>query len=251
MSQPIITAPSTPFVPGSVKPEADYLRMQQLGTQLGLPVMMAHLRVAAVDQDGVQGDVVEDRSRTFTRNYWNMIFNIVAQVTMPTGTFGAGSLVMKDKSSVTPTQYGNGISALFASAKGTLGIQSYSGFIAGDENSYITVGSGSAAESFDGLAMSAPIVSGSAAGQLLYGTPPMPANNYNAGTRTWTATPIRYFNNATAATIVVTETGIYGGIAGGYSNMFLFARDLLPASVAVLPGGQLTVAYSFSLVFPA
>src|SRR4051812_32479817 len=63
------------FIPGTVKPEINYLRAERYSKGLGLPVPMTFLKVEATNPDGTPGERYEDRARTYNRNFWNHFFN--------------------------------------------------------------------------------------------------------------------------------------------------------------------------------
>lgn len=232
------------FKPGTVHPENDYLEIERLGAKLGIPVPMMHITVEATNPDGSPGEVYNDRSRTYNRNFWNLIANLSMSPPAGTATFAAGFLAMK--------QTGGTIAAqdwqLTANNLHT-GISNVG--VASDTTYGIVVGTGSTAESFEHTALAALTGSGGAAGQMSYaaGTSSV---SYDAGTRVWTGTLARVLNNNSGGTIVVAETGIYTVMwTSGTKYYYMTCRDLLGATVSVLDAGQLTVTYTITLTFPA
>jgi len=220
------------FVPGTPKPEADYLELERLGAKLGIPVPMVHVKVEATNPDGSPGERYEGRSRTFNRNFWNRLLALLSGFGTSGTTFGAGYLTNKNTSG--------------ASAN-----HSYSGYIywinnTGNYGRGIGVGTGTAAEDFEGYNLSAPISGGSGAGQLVYNTQDPTTESYNSGTKKWSMTLKMILNNNSGGTIVVAETAIVDG-----SLPALICRDLLGSAVSVLNAGQLTVTYTITLTFPA
>lgn len=234
---------SETFQPGTVKPEADYEEIVRLGAKLGIPVPMMYVKVEATNPDGSPGERYEGRSRTFNRNFWNLVFQHIAHTNNITGTFGEGFLAYKyTNASVvgigTPFGYSNcpthGIDNTAATATG------------------IVVGTGATAESFENHILVAKVAHGSGAGQLSYTSAAVPVATYAAGSKVWTAVHTRILNNNSAGTIVVAETGIYCTTSySGTSIEVMTCRDLLGATVSVLAAGQLTVTYTITLTFAA
>ncbi len=237
------------FVPGTVKPEADYEEFSRLGAKLGLPCPQAFVGLESRAADGTLHQEFNDRSRTLNRNYWNWLYKqfggfINSAASFPTSiamasdtVFGAGHLTNKDTSAgVTNTNVTNFLYPPAVHA------------IIGQANIGIVVGTGTTAESFEGVALDTKVANGVGAGQLSYIAATLAAPSYNAGTLTWTWVHTRIFNNNSGGTIVVAETGIYGDAVFG---TYMIMRDKLGATVSVLNGGQLTVTYTFTLVFPA
>lgn len=239
----------TPFVPGTVKPEEDYVEFARLGQKLGLPCPQAHISLESTTSDGIVHETYTDRSRTLTRNYWNWLFKAFAgfnnngsnsQTAMSSDTtWGAGHMTQKTTAAVVvnpnTTSWDSSPSAVIAGATSATGI---------------VVGTGTAAESFDGHALATQVVHGNGAGELNHNSSTLAAPSYNGGTLTWTWVTTRIFNNNSGGTIVIAETGIYGTSIGPNTN-FMLMRDLLGATVSVLDAGQLTVTYTFTLTFPA
>jgi hypothetical protein len=114
----------------------------------------------------------------------------------------------------------------------------------------IVCGTGTAAESFEDVALGAAIANGTGAGQFSYQAMSLNAPSYNGGTLKWTWTISRIMNNNSGGTIVVGETGIYG-YAQNLVNVHMIMRDLLSPTQSVLNGGQCTVTYTMELTFPA
>lgn len=243
-----IIVPPT-FQPGTVKPESDYEEFSRLGAKLGLPCPQAFIRLESRAQDGSLVDLYDDRSRTLNRNYWNWLFKCFAVmngggVLTSDTTYSAGHLTNKN----TGGTIQNANSAA-GSAPGQFSPVCVSVATAGTQKG-IVVGTGTATESFEDVALGTIIAHGSSAGQLSYSAATFQQPSYNAGTLTWTTQMIRVFNNNSGGTIVVGETGIYGDFNGA-TQVYMIMRDKLSPTVSVLNAGQLTVTYTFTLVFPA
>lgn len=172
-------------------------------------------------------------SHTFVRNWYNMIFTNFTSFTPPGTTYGPGYLGNK-------TVSGTAVTGGFAYNFSLIGAINSSG-------SGIVVGRGSTAESVEAYALATQIVHGSAVNQLVHAAGSATTATYTPATKTWASTLLRVFNNNSAAQIDVTENGIY--INYGYGQ-FMLTRDLLAAPVPVAVGGQLTVSYTMSMVFP-
>lgn len=237
------------FHPGTVKPEEDYLELERLGKVLGIPVPMMFIKVEAINPDGSPGEIYEDRSRTFNRNFWNMLFSRCSDPVTSSGTFGAGVLSIKDTGGTTRTIAG-ALSGV-GTASNLCDFNSMGAL--GDATLGIVVGTGTTAESFEHNALVTRVAHGSSAGTLSYTASANPTPSYNAGTKVWTAAQSRIFNNNSGGTIVIAETGIYAnfGYANTTSGTFMIERSLLGATVSVLNAGQLTVTYTTTLTFPA
>ena len=239
------------FVPGTIKPESDYEEFARLGAKLGLPCPQAHITLESFDASGKLVDRYSERSRTLNRNYWNWLFKHFggfitsvsgATVTLALAadtTYGAGHLTNSSIAGVVAntnaTNFGGGpvvIGSLGSTAAG------------------LVVGTGTGAESFEGVALGALVAHGTGAGQMSYQAMTIGIPTYNAGTLTWTWAATRILNNNSGGTIVVGETGVYGyqAVAG---VTYMIMRDLLGATVSVLSGGQVTVTYTMTLVYPA
>ncbi len=242
---PLILPNQDIFMPGTVKPEADYEELNRLACKLGIPVPMMQVSFVATDEKGNETGRFEDRSRTTNRNFWNNLFNSYAAAPSGTATFGAGFLTLKNTAAalVNPNADTNGSGAtnprnfVFGSGIGTLGTAQG-----------LVVGTGTAAESFEDYALGALIAHGNGAGQLAHSAQNATTLSYNSGSKTWTATLARIFNNNSGGTIVVGECGIYGVMN---AQVYMFCRDKLGATVSVLNTGQGTLTYTSTLTFPA
>jgi hypothetical protein len=242
-----------PFQPGTVKPEAKYQKLAELGMELGIPVMQTFVQLESVGPDEKTHDVYADRSRTLNRNYWNWLFKQFAGFTANAATapaasialtadatFGAGHLTNKSTGAVVL----NANSTAFATPPTVVALATVGSAATG-----IVVGTGVAAESFEDVALGAIVAQGTGAGQMSYAAMTEQVPTYNSGTLTWTWQAIRILNNNSGGTITVGEVGIYGASSSGTNYMIM--RDKLAATVGVLNAGQLTVTYTFTLTFPA
>jgi hypothetical protein len=237
--------PDTPFVPGTVKPEEAYELHGRLGAALGLPCPQTFIKLESVAQDGSLHAHYNERSRTVNRNFWNLLFINMGLLrgnsAGPTSdtTFGAGHM------------NGKGTTGTVLNANSSGGYsQPYAWANVSSDTQGIVVGTGGAAESYEGFALTTQVLTGNTAGTLLYNAQAIPTPAYNAGTLTWTNAFVRIFNNNSGGTITISETGLYANCGGG-SLYAMILRDLLGATVPVLDGGQLTVTITMTLTFPA
>ena len=241
------------FQPGTVKPEEDYLEMERLGSALGIPVPMVHVSVEVRQPDG-SVETVTDRSRTFNRNFWNWLLKsfgcmpgqIPASLFSSDASFGAGHITNK-------TTGGSVINAdaAYTSNPGHYNMDLITSATIGVDTIGIVVGTGSAAEDFENYMLGTKIAHGTSSGQMTYNAAAFNQPAYNAGTKVWTSTISRVFNNNSGGTISVAETGMYPIHNGAGATKFMTCRDLLSSPISVFNGGQLTVTYTLTLTFPA
>lgn len=246
-----VILPREPFVPGTIKPESDYEEFSRLGTKLGLPCPQTHITLEALDASGKLVDRYSERSRTLNRNYWNWLFKEFGGFIQTTGSAGNSFAMASDTTFGAGHLTNKSIDAVVTNTNGTTlgGAPAIIGSL-GSTAAGIVVGTGTGAESFEDAALGAICANGTSAGQMSYQAMTLGTPTYNAGTLTWTWVATRILNNNSGGTIVVGETGVYGYKAtAGVTYMLM--RDLLGATVSVLSGGQVTVTYTMTLVFPA
>lgn len=236
------------FQPGTEKPEEKYARLNDLGRRLKLPVPQMFVTLESYAPDGTLVTRHHQRSRTPNRNFWNWIFVYFCGAQDDVGgNFGAGYLAMKDTGgsirTTMPIYYDGTYTAGHFDHHSGSGIVTH-GF---------RVGTGSAAESFDGYALTTPCAEGTGTDQFNHAAMTKVAGSYDSGSKVWTMQPYRWFNNNSAGTIVVTETGIYiaSNVSFWTKYYYMVCRDLLGASVSVLSGGALKLTYTFLLTYPA
>ena len=205
------------------------------------------------------GKVVEEdlqRGHSWTRNQYNRMFGFAtsASGSLNSGSnFAAGHMSAKDIS---------GNITYFANY--SVGADSYligsNGFMAvtGISSRGIVVGTSDTAFNINDHALGALVSTGNSAGNLLYSAMLYVQNTvYNSGTKTWSCSLARVFNNNSGGSITVKEVGLiwFGGIfspaASGSGHTYLCERSVLSPSVVVADGAQLTVTYTFSSNFSA
>lgn len=232
-----------PFVPGTVKPEELYEELNDLGRELGIPVPQTHVGLEVHDAEGNLLSEYKDRSRTYTRQFWNFYFGALSNAPTTGGTFGEGSLKYKRANG---TEYDTDFSSTgyayipwIANANTTPSTQGG-----------IAVGTSTAAENFNDHTLGALIAHGTGAGQLSHITGNATAGvTYDAPSKTMFVTSTRQFLNSSGNSITVNETGAYA-YQNGDSTVIMVCRDKLATGVVVPNTGYLTVTYVFSLVFP-
>jgi hypothetical protein len=215
--------------------EREYRKFAQLGKKLGIPVMECFLEMEVTMPDGKrQIHQHKQRSHSWVRNAYNLIFVGACRFSTTDSTFGAGTLGMKDVGAVARS---NSDAATAYSVVGP----------SGDDTYGILVGSGITAESFEGYALITKIANGTGAGQLSYVAGVAHTLSYVGGTKTLTATLVRYFNNNSGGNVDVNEIAIV--LHGSF--LYVITRDLLVSTVTIPDTGQLKVTYTINLVYPA
>lgn len=201
-------------------------------------------------KDLKSGEVVSrygDLSRSWTRNYYNMI---VSQ------TFSCASGVLG-------TTYADG----YTPAKNTAGTLCYSatgytlfsglnsnetgagggwrGAVATATHG-IVIGRGTTAEALNDYVLVTPVLEGTAANQMSYAAMAAPAVTWDAGTRKFKCIGSRIIVNNSAGTIGINETAIYSSMYYNNSASLIacLTRDKLGAQVDVAPVSQVTVTYT-------
>lgn len=223
--------------------EIKVARLSELSYELGLFLPVVRYRVMSI-LDGKVSDSRCGISRSWNRNAYNWIASQVQASPITSGTFGAGVLNIKDTGGTTRTT--SQVLSLYyanASAETSLG---YTGPINNDTRG-IVVGTGTGAESFNDYKLGTKILSGVTAGTLSYQASASPATSYNAGSREFTVTWSRYFNNNTAGSINVGEIGIYSVMVSSW--IMMVCRDLINPAIEVLPSASLYVEYTIILVY--
>jgi len=236
----------------NIKEEREYTQLRDLGQKLHIPIPEAFWTLEVFDKDGKLLQRHHQRSHSWVRNAYNLLFCQMAAKDATDDTFGAGKLSIKDTGGtieyatdrvcalfVTNQTYGNDMVG-----KGYRGT-------AGDDAHGIVVGSGTDAENFESFVLQTPIANGVGSGQLSYieGDPEV---------ITW-ASPIlsaditRYFNNNSGGNVSVNEVGIIaaGSVGGTTNEKWLQCRDKLASTVTVPDTGQLKVTYTVQLTYPA
>ncbi len=239
-----------------LKKEEDYRELARLGKVLGVPVFEAFLTVETFDKKGKRTSYHKQRSHSWTRNAYNLMFmQLASKDGDDATTFGGGFLNIKNTGGAvldgsSPASISDPGSSTVLQSVDTAGTNGYLA-TSGEDAFGILVGTGTNAESFEDYALQTKIASGNAATELAYGAHDVHAETYTAGTKTYEVDLVRYFNNNSGGSITVNEVGL---AAHAYApdtddTNFLVARDKLGSGVAVADTGQLRVTYTISLVF--
>lgn len=238
---------------------AKYQRLEALGKKLGIPILCGKLDLQ-VTQNGKTLIHRKQRSHSWTRNAYNLIFCQLGSTNPTDVTFGTGLLSYRktDGNIVRYSgSYGAWVTYIDYYDPETRENESAgrgSRAAANDSGHGLVVGTSNAVENFDHYAMQTPIASGLGAGQLSMIAQEAPVLSYDAGTKTLTDTLVRFMNNNSGGEITVREVGymvkMQTGTAYSMSN-FLFSRDVLSPEIVIPDAGQLRLQYTISLVYPA
>jgi len=234
------------------KEEQQYTELRRLAQKLHIPIPEVFLTLEVFDKDGKLIQRHRQRSHSWVRNAYNLLFCNLAGKDADDTTFEAGKLSMKD--TVAAVYHGNyppyivpgtGDSA-DAVGKAYLAAASI-------DTSGILVGYGTTAESFEDYVIANLIAEGTTDDGLHLSYVESEATVITYADTTLTATLIRYFNNNEATQSVdVKEVCI---VANAYlvsaSKKFVMSRDVLASTVTVPVTGQLKVTYTIQLTYPA
>lgn len=231
--------------------DQDYEELRKLAGKLHLPMLEAFLEIEVRDKDGKVIQRLKQRSHSWVRNAYNLMFCQLGAVNADDAIFGAGYLNAKDLAGT--VRYGDFVYFLafrYSYSNEAPGF-GYRG-AAGVDTHGILVGSGTDAESFEDYVLQTLISDGTGAGQISYVEGEAPSLTYTAGTKTWKVEHARYFNNNSGDTISVNELLLVAECAiqaGEYK--LAMARDKLASAVNVPDTGQLKVTYTIQLVYPS
>jgi len=205
--------------------------------------------IKLVDRRGKVIAQYREKGHSWTRNAWHLLFSAMSDA-MPSGTtsdWGAGYLTSRQISGAT-------YAGAYTSNRGSHYCPTSNGMTSGSgvSTNGIVIGTGDAAFSTEQHSLDALIPTGTSSGQMAYQAQAVPVMSYNGGTKTWTATHARQFNNNSGAEITVKEVGLYwyGHLVGSSTPLsFLVARDVLGTPVAVQHLSALEVQYEISMDF--
>lgn len=239
------------------KEERLYRQLNRLGAQLKIPIPEAFLTLEVFDKDGKVIQRHRQRSHSWTRNAYNLLFSQLAAKDGDDDTFAAGKLSLKDIAGA--VKYGNAPLFIGSWNRGestlrSCDTQEYWGYrgSAAEDDVGIIVGSGTEAESFEDYVLQTPITEGVGAGQLNHVKSEELTASYAALIMTVKHT--RYMNNNSGGSIDVNEVAIYGQIGSGlspYNIKAMVTRDKLASTVTIPDTGQLKVTYTVQLTYPA
>lgn len=219
--------------------------------QLHVPHMNIWLDMEVIGADGKTIKKIHQRSKSWTRNAYNIMFSIIAGVNRSDLTFGSGLLSLKDINGT--------VAAIINACQFETDMQSagYCGFIgAGSSNNMgVCIGTGVTVESFEDYKLITPVAPGNGTGQfyILQSQPYV----VSYGALTLTNTLLRYFNNNSGSAITIGEVALIGtimsggGFSGNYFSNIVFSRDKLAVPISVPDTAQFKVTYTINLVYPS
>jgi len=228
-----------------------YEELRKLGQRLHIPAPEAFWEIEVRDKSGQIIQRFKQRSHSWVRNAYNMMFCYLAGKDLSNGSFGAGYLSLKDTGGA--VQYGSGPVCLSQNSSVDSTSMGYRG-PAGNDAYGILVGSGTNPEDFESYALHVKIANGTGAGQLTYVQSEGHAVTWNPGMLTMKNDLARYFNNNSGADVSVDEVALAlrGYRPGsGVPYHYITTRDLLVSTVTVPNTGQLKVTYTVQLSYPA
>ena len=230
--------------------ERNYEELERLALLCRVPMPKAFITLEVFDKNGKLLQKHRQRSHSWTRNAYNMMFSQLAGKNADDNTFGAGKLSVKELTG--DVRYDDKPFGQYdATVDGTdLGYRAP----AGEDGRGILVGSGINAEDFEDYVLQTQITDGTGAGQISHTQSQAHAITWTGGTLTFKNDLIRYFNNnsAPAGDRAINEVCIAAKcMADGAAKEVMMSRDHLASTVTVPSTGQLKVTYTISLTYPA
>ena len=223
---------------------------QELANLLRLPILRGNFTFEVFDNQGRLLERREIPANSWVRNAYNMLLSVMGSKNANNSTFGAGLLSIK----ITSGAVRYGTKPIGWRYNMSLDAPGNDGYVAGAaaDTWGIEVGSGSTAWSFEDFILATKIANGTGGGQLSYISHDVSEQSYVAGTKTFSIKHVRYFNNNSGGNVSVNEVGIVAqGDVNGDLVLFLVERTVLDSTVTIPNTGQLKVAYTISLVYPA
>jgi len=231
--------------------EALYKELKRLGQKLHIPTVETFWDLEVRDGNGKVVQRLKQRSHSWVRNAYNLIFATLAGKNLDQGIFGAGYLNLKDTGNSVRYGESNGIvywgddwDGVTRGYRGPSGSHAYG----------ILVGNGINPEDFESYYLHTAIPNGTGPGQLSYVQGEPHSITWIAGTLTLKDDIVRYFNNNSGGDVDVNEVALvaHGRIPqNGNEANYMMARDLLDSTVTVPDTGQLKVTYTIQLTYPA
>ena len=235
----------------SPESERKYRRLAALGRELGVPVPQVFLEMKVTMPNGEVVHHHKQRSHSWVRNAYNMMFSQLAAVDIPDSTYAASKLSIKETDGsiegvACPVSEDSQVSMLTAgygyigaAADGTVGI------VVGYDTT--------TAESFEGYRLINPILEGTTndGHHLNYILSPAYSISFTGTPQTVSAAFARFMNNNTGGNVIVGEVGLYAdGKISFYARKFMNSRDHLASPVTIPNTGQLKVTHTISLLYP-
>ncbi|MBA7675728.1 hypothetical protein ES703_83965 [subsurface metagenome] len=237
--------------------EQQYEQLRKLAQELHIPIPEAFWELEVRDKDGNIIQRHRQRSHSWTRNAYNLLFSQLAAKDGDDDTFGTGKLNLKDIAGA--VKYADAPICVSVWERGEVAAHScdteevfgYRG-AAGAGDVGIVVGSGTTAEDFESYQLAAIIAHGTLPGELVYVESEELAASYAA--LTMTVPHVRYFNNNSGGDVSVNEVAIYAQLGNGsspYIHKTMVTRDKLATTVTVPDTGQLKVTYTIQQTYPS
>jgi len=233
-----------------LKEERKYEQLRELGQELHIPIPEHFITLEVFDKNGKLLQRHHQRSHSWTRNAYNMLFSQMAGKACPDATFEAGKLSAKQTNAII-----QGGLYVFGQHPGTIDAGTSTGYraAAGEDAKGILVGSGVNAEDFEDYVLQTPIAEGAGGGQLNHAVSEAHSISYAA--LTLKDELIRYFNNNGGISVDVNEVALVGDLkhpdSSSAATEFLVSRDHLASTVTVPDTGQLKVTYTIQLTYPS
>lgn len=227
------------------KEEQRYERLRKLAQELHIPIPEAFLTLEVFDKDGKLIQRHHQRSHSWVRNAYNVLFSQLAGKNVDDVTFGAGLISLKKTDGAIQSDEKCGGTS--ADVDGLTGYRA----AGGDDLYGILVGSGTNAESFEEYFLQTQLTEGTGAGQISHVASEEHSISYAA--LVLKNTLIRYFNNNSepAGDRNINEVAlVFYELMHKYEEV-LMARDKLASTVTVPVTGQLKVTYTVQLTYPS
>jgi hypothetical protein len=235
-----------------IKEEEKYEQMRNLSRELRIPFPEAFLALEVLDKDGKVIHRHHQRSHSWVRNAYNVLFSQMASKNGSDSTFGPGYINTRMTSG--SVRYGARPAGFIYDSSADSISSSSQGYRAdaGVDNQGIMVGSGVDAESFEDYSLASQITNGTGAGQLSYVASEPHAINYDPVTRILKNDLVRYFNNNSGGNVSVNEVALHlHTYKGGMWPLGIVSRDKLASTITIPDTGQLRVTYTIQLTYPA
>jgi len=233
--------------------EKYYRMMENAFGHLHVPMPQLFIETQIWDGRGNCIHHKQQRGHSWVRNAYNIaLCTFASKDADDATTHGGGYLNVKDTGGTVrntnsiPIMNDSHVSSADDAGGGYLAI-------ADDDTYGILVGDDNTAVSFEDYVLLSKIASGEGAGELSYTAMQTHDESYVAGTKTFTISHARYFNNnesGEGAVSVEEAALVVEAYAAADTRLLLVSRDLT-GSLSVPYTGQLKVTYAISLVYTA
>lgn len=232
-----------------LREEQQYERLRKLGQELHLPIPEHFITLEVFDKDGKLIQKHHQRSHSWNRNAYNLMFSQLAGKDCDdAGVFEGGKLSLKRTSAGIWSDDKPASLCYDTDVTVDSTAQGYRA-TAGNDEWGILVGSGTDAESFEDYALQTLVIEGAGAGQLNYAQSEAHDISWDGGIKVLKNALVRYFNNNSGGDVSVSEVGL--GFKGVGTWCYLNSRDKLALTMTVPDTGQLKVTYTIQLTYPA